>query len=103
MTKEEFKKLWEADDNGSCITFDDIAYCAKEWGLYSMPKCANIQDVLYAVLKAAGCTDAEDYNPEWPDTDEGSLSDDLKELEDLVEKFYNNISATIERLKGGEA
>ena len=24
-TKEEFKKLWEADDEGSGITYDDIA------------------------------------------------------------------------------
>lgn len=32
-TKEEFKKLWEADDEGSGITYDDIADCAKAWGL----------------------------------------------------------------------
>ena len=62
-TKEEFKKLWEADDHGSGITFDDIADCAENWGLFSMPKCYPILLVRYRVLCAADCSDAEEYNP----------------------------------------
>ena len=45
-TKEEFKKLWEADDEGSGITYDDIADCAKAWGLYETPRVNNISEVL---------------------------------------------------------
>lgn len=58
-TKEEFKRLWEADDNGSGITYDDIAECAKDWGLFSNPRCHSLCDVTNAVLRAAGCEDAE--------------------------------------------
>ena len=63
-TKEEFKKLWEADDEGSGITYDDIADCAKAWGLYETPRVNNISEVLYKVLVAAGVEDAEDFNPQ---------------------------------------
>ena len=63
-TKEEFKKLWETGEDGSGITFDDIAECAKEWGLYSHPKCCSILMVRYKVLLAAKCLDAEEYNPD---------------------------------------
>ena len=63
MTKEEFKELWEADEHGSGITFDDIAKVAKEWWLFENPKCCDINIVRYAVLKAAKCVDAEDFNP----------------------------------------
>mgnify|MGYP000355146949 FL=1 len=63
-TKEEFKKLWEADDEGSGITYDDIADCAKAWGLYKTPRVNNISEVLYKVLVAAGVEDAEDFNPQ---------------------------------------
>lgn len=58
-TKEEFKRLWEADDNGSGIIYDDIAECAKDWGLFSNPRCHSLCDVTNAVLRAAGCEDAE--------------------------------------------
>lgn len=64
MTKTEFKTRWESNDSGGGITFDDIAYCAKTWGLYATPKTAQIDMVLYRVLKAAGCNDAEDFKPE---------------------------------------
>lgn len=62
MTKEEFKKEWEKDDCG--ITFDDIAERAKDWGICDRPRCCNINLIRYNVLKAAGCTDAEDYKPQ---------------------------------------
>ena len=57
MTKKQFKKRWESDENGGGITFDEIAECAKSWGLYANPKCQNIFTVMNAVLKAAGCDD----------------------------------------------
>lgn len=63
MTREEFKKLWEADERGSGITLDDIADVAKEWGLFENPKCWDIYIVRYEVLKAAKCVDAEEFNP----------------------------------------
>ena len=63
MTREEFKKLWEADEKGSGITFDDIADRAKEWGLFDYPKRCDINIVRYEVLKAAKCVDAEEFNP----------------------------------------
>ena len=64
MTPEEFKKRWESNDNGGGITFDDMADCAKSWGLFSVPRTCNIENVRYAVLKKAGTEDAEDYKPE---------------------------------------
>lgn len=62
-TREEFKKLWEADEHGSGITFDDIADRAKEWGLFDHPKRCDINIVRYEVLKAAKCVDTEEFNP----------------------------------------
>ena len=67
MTKEEFKKRWNAPNCD--ITFDDIADCAKEWGLHSKPKCFPVDAVRYGVLVAAGCEDAEDYRPEEDEQD----------------------------------
>lgn len=60
---------WEADDNCGGITFDDVAKCAKSWGLFSVPRIHKIDRVLYAVLKAAGTNDAEEFNPENIDDD----------------------------------
>ena len=60
-TKEEFKNEWENNPNCT-ITFDDCADCAKDWGLFSMPKRVSINYVRYKVLCAAGCSDAEEYN-----------------------------------------
>ena len=60
MTKEEFKRRWESDDGGG-ITFDDIATCAKDWGLFSTPRTARMDLVRYRVLVAASTTDAEEY------------------------------------------
>lgn len=69
MTQEEFKKLWEADEKGSGITFDDISDRAKEWGLFEKPKskCCDVNIVRYKVLKAAKCVDAEEFNPDIKD------------------------------------
>ena len=53
-TKEEFKRLWESDETGGGITIDDCAECAKAWGLYQKPNCANIDEVVYRVCEAAG-------------------------------------------------
>ena len=55
MTKLEFKKRWEKDENGDGITFDDIAECAKDWGLCAYPKTKKINEVLKQVLKSSGC------------------------------------------------
>lgn len=53
MTKEEFKNRWESDENGGGITFDDIADCAKEWGIYATPKIHPLGEVMEKVLEAA--------------------------------------------------
>lgn len=57
MTKDEFKKRWESDDNGGGITFNDVADCAQAWGVCSHPKTKPMNDVLKKVLEAAGCED----------------------------------------------
>lgn len=64
MTKEEFKKRWESDEDGGGITFEDIADCAVKWGISSRPKTSRIDVIRYRVLLAAGTTDAEDFNPQ---------------------------------------
>jgi len=61
MTKQEFKKRWESNDNGDGITFDDIAECCIAWGIASRPRILNMMSVRYRVLKAANVVDAEDY------------------------------------------
>lgn len=64
MTKEEFKQRWESDERGGGISFNDIADCAKAWGLFAVPRTCQIDAVRYAVLKAAGTVDAEEFAPE---------------------------------------
>lgn len=64
MEKSEFKTRWESTADGGGITFDDIADCAKAWGIAHTPRIMQIDRVLYAVLKAAGTVDAEEYKPE---------------------------------------
>ena len=54
-TKEKFKELWDADEDGSGITMGDVADCAKEWELYKSPETQPTHEVLKAVLKAANC------------------------------------------------
>jgi hypothetical protein len=53
MTKRKFRRRWKKPDGGG-ITFDDIADCAKAWGLFSQPKINDINKVTDAVLKASG-------------------------------------------------
>lgn len=53
MTKEEFKQRWESNDDGGGITSEDIADCAKEWGLFDRPRICEMQKVIDAVLKYA--------------------------------------------------
>lgn len=61
MTREEFKARWEQPNCD--ITFDDVADCAKKWGLFDRPRCYPLNIVRYRVLIEAGCSDAEEYNP----------------------------------------
>ena len=63
-TKEEFKRLWETDEYVPAPTYDDIADCAKAWGISSCPRTRPINEITYKVLKAAGVSEAEDYNPD---------------------------------------
>ena len=64
MTKDQFKKRWESNSDGDSIAFDDIADCAKEWGISSTPRIMRMDSIRYRVLRAAGTNDAEDYAPE---------------------------------------
>lgn len=77
FTKEEFKRLWEATDNGSGITFDDIADCAKAWGISSSPRTRPIDEIRYKVLIAAQVNDAEEYNPNPTPQSKGRIMIDL--------------------------
>ncbi len=54
MTKQEFKKRWESNDEGGGITFEDIADCAKEWGISRTPRISPILEIKDMVLKEAG-------------------------------------------------
>lgn len=67
MTKGQFRRRWESNDEGGGITHDDIARCATAWGLYSTPRVHPMSDVRYAVLKAAGVNDAEEFAPQEED------------------------------------
>lgn len=53
MTPTEFKTRWNSNDEGGGITFDDIANCAKAWGLYTQPRIRPMQEVVDAVLTKA--------------------------------------------------
>ena len=64
MTKEEFKTRWESNDTGGGVTFDDVAACAIQGGIFKSLKIADMDTVLYRVLKAANVSGAEEYNPE---------------------------------------
>ena len=60
MNKEEFKRRWELNDDGDGITWDDIAKCAKNWGLSTNPKTMQMEHIRKIVLKAAGVEDESD-------------------------------------------
>ncbi len=78
-TKEDFKRLWEANDCGSGITYDDIADCAVAWGISSHPRTRPIREITYQVLKAAQTNDAEEYNPNPTPQCEGRIMIDLND------------------------
>jgi hypothetical protein len=61
MTKDEFKKRWESNDNGGGITYEDIANCAVEWGVSRSPRTQEIGMIRYRVLKAAQTVDCEEF------------------------------------------
>lgn len=52
-SKAEFKKLWESDRSGGGITFEDVADCARDWGLYATPRIVQLDLVLEKVLLAS--------------------------------------------------
>lgn len=54
MTKAQFKKRWDSNEDGGGITFDDIAQCAVEWGLVQNPRIHGIDMIVDMVVKAAG-------------------------------------------------
>lgn len=64
MTKKQFKTRWESNENGGGINFDDVAECAKSWGISSSPRTKPMEKILYLVLKAAGTKDANDFIPD---------------------------------------
>ena len=64
MTKTEFRKRWDSDDNGGGITFNDIADCAEEWGLFATARIHPIDVVANAVTKSAKCKDIYPLNEE---------------------------------------
>lgn len=55
MTKKQFKKRWDSNDEGGGITFDDIADCARAWGICSSPKAGPMNEITEKVVKAAEC------------------------------------------------
>lgn len=57
MTKEEFAARWDSDDSGGGITFDEVADCAKSWGLFGQPKSMEIERVLKRVVESSGAKD----------------------------------------------
>lgn len=61
MTKSQFKKRWESNSDGGGITFDDIADCARKWGISAKPKTQSIDFIRYQVLLAANVKDVEEF------------------------------------------
>lgn len=57
MTKEEFKKRWDSNENGGGITYDEIAECAVGWGITERPKIQPIRLITAAVCRAANVED----------------------------------------------
>lgn len=88
FTKEEFKRQW--DSEGCCILFKDVADCAKAWGLYSRPMCADIKEVRYRVCEAAGVENM----PENPFKKE--------DVHTVTEDFAWQVYNVINRWKAGE-
>lgn len=57
MTKEEFAKRWDSDEEGGGITYDDIAECAISWGVSARPRTQNMKKIVERVVKASGAKD----------------------------------------------
>ena len=95
-TKEDFKRLWEANSCGSGITYDDIAECAKAWGISSHPRTHPIDEITYRVLKAAQTNDAEEYNPK-PDAKFDLFL--TKEQREVMQKYIDQINALGEEIR----
>ena len=57
MTKEEFARRWDSDEDGGGITYDDIADCAVAWGITSSPRTQPVDDIARKVVKASGAAD----------------------------------------------
>lgn len=95
-TKEDFKRLWEANEYGSGINYDDIADCAVAWGISESPRIRLIGDITYRVLKAAGVIDAEKYNPN-PDAKFDLFL--TKEQREVMQKYIDQINALGEEIR----
>lgn len=92
-TKEDFKRLWEANEHGSGITFDDIAECAVAWGISSHPRTRPIDEITYKVLKAAQVNDAEEYNSNpAPQCEERTMIDLDKAVKWLTAYFVDYLN-----------
>jgi len=63
MTKKQFKKRWESNNEGGGITYEDVADCAKKWGISSSPMTCGMPHIRYEVLKAARVKNYEDFKP----------------------------------------
>lgn len=93
FTKEDFKQKWEANENGSGITFDDIADCAVAWGISPRPRTRPIDHIRYMVLKAANVCDAEEYNPNpAPQCEERTMIDLDKAVKWLTAYFVDYLN-----------
>lgn len=57
MKKEEFAKRWDSNEEGGGITYDDVANCAKEWGLFERPRTVNMEIVIKKVIEESGAKD----------------------------------------------
>lgn len=53
MTRKQFKKRWEYNAEGGGITFEDVAECAKAWGICSNPRIHPMDEILKKVLAEA--------------------------------------------------
>jgi len=69
MTKEQFKTRWESNNSGDGITMNEVAACAKAWGVSNSPLITQMDHLLYKVLKAAKTNDAEQFNPAFYEDD----------------------------------
>lgn len=56
MTRAEFARRWDSGDDGGGITGDDVAECAKAWGLCAYPRTTPFDRVLRMVVLASGAT-----------------------------------------------